>query len=240
MFNFRFRGLEVLVNEQVDTSLAHEIEKKSFVNEPAETVEGLDFLKTHGKLLLVENIGISEAIELGELLKLDPEALPPESPLRMIVENNRKNGVLEHVKGKYPGRSSYHYLHGIAVVVKGRGYGSWLFEERAKRILGRDEIGFGFVMPDNIPSIRIYLRRGALLENVEGEVYTKGQPYFRMVHDESILAPSVRRAALSKRDKMVVRIGTDGYLDGVRVCINSGYAGTKFEPPNSLVFNRRI
>lgn len=240
MFKLRFRGLEVLANERVDTALAHEIEKRAFIDESAETVEGLDFLKTHGKLLLVEDIGIAESIELGELLKLDPEALPPESPLRMAVENNRRNGVLNSVKEKYPNRPNYHYLHGIAVDVKRQGYGSWLFKERAKRILGRDEIGFGFVMPDDIPSIRMYLRKGALLDKFEEEVYLAGQPYFRMVHDESLLARSVRRATLSKRTPRVVEIGTDKYLSDVRICINSGYVGTKFEPPNSLVFNRRI
>lgn len=240
MVNFRFMGLEVLVNEQIDISIAREIERKSFVAEPAETAEGLDFIKTHGKLLLVKNIGIAEAIELGELLNLDPEALPPESPLRMIVENNRKNGVLEHVKEKYPRRSSYHYLHGIAVIVKRRGYGSWLFEERARRILGKGEIGFGFVMPDNIPSLRMYLRHNALLDKFEGEVYLAGQPYFRMVHDESLLDPSVRRAALSERDKSVVEIGTDRYLGNVRICLNAGYVGAKFKPPNKLVFQRRL
>ncbi|MBI3026660.1 hypothetical protein HYY70_00970 [Candidatus Woesearchaeota archaeon] len=240
MFKFRFRGLEVLVNEQVNTPLAHEIEKRAFVDEPAETVEGLDFLKTHGKLLLVENIGIAESIELDELLRLGLDALPPESPLRMIVENNRKNGVLENVKEEYQGRPRYHYLHAIAVDVKGQGYGSWLFGERTKRILGRNEIGFGFVMPDNLPAIRMYLRHGALLDKVEEEVYVKGQPYVRMVHDESFSVPFVRRATLSRKDKRVVEIGAKRYLSDVRVYLNAGYVGTKFEQPNRLVFQRRL
>ncbi len=241
MFELKFRGLEILANEQVDTALAHEIEKRAFVDEPAETVEGLDILKTHGKLFLVKEIGgIAESIELDDLLQLNIEALPPKSPLRMILENNRKNKVLESVKERYSKRPRYHYLHGIAVDEKRQGYGSWLFEERAKRILGMNEIGFGFVMPDNIPSIRMYLGHGALLDKVEAEVYLPGRPYFRMVHDESLLVSSTRRAALSKKDKRVIEIGTNRYLSDVRVCLNAGYVGTKFENPNKLVFNRRI
>lgn len=240
MFNFRFRGIEVLVNEQVDTALAHEIKEKAFVNEPPETIEGLDAIKGHGTLLLAKGIGVAEAIELGELLRLNLEALPSESPLRMIAENNRKNGVLENVKERYPGRPKYHYLHGIAVVVKRQGYGSWLFRERTKRILGPNEIEFGFVMPDNVPSIRMYLRHGALLAGVEEDVYLAGQPYFKMVHDETLSIPYVRSAALSKRDKMVVKIGTDRYLADVRVYLNSGFVGTKFEPPNKLVLQKRL
>ena len=240
MFKFRFKGIEVLVNEQVDTALAHEIEERAFVNEPPETIEGLDAIKRHGTLLLAKGMGVAEAIELGELLRLNLEALPPESPLRMIAENNIKNRVLENVKEKYSGRPKYHYLHGIAVVVKRQGYGSWLFRERTKRILGPDEIEFGFVMPDNVPSIRMYLRHDTLLDKVEDEVYSKGQPYFRMVHDESLSVPYVRRAALSRRDKRAVEIGADRYLANVRIFLNAGYVGTKFEPPNRLVFQRRF
>ena len=130
----------------------------------------------------------------------------------MIVENNRKNGVLESIKGKYPRRPKYHYLHGIAVDKKGQGYGSWLFGERTKRILGTDEIEFGFVMPDNIPSIRMYLKQGALLDKVEEVAYAECQPYFRMVHDESLSVPYIRSAALSKRDKLLIKIGGYNYV----------------------------
>ena len=241
MFSSRFSRLELLSNGQVTSSLAQEIEKRAFLNEPAETAGGLGILANHGKLFLVEDIGgIAESIELDVLLKLNIDALPPESPLRMIVENNRRNGVLDSIKENYPDRKKYHYLHGIAVDVKGQGYGSWLFRERAKIILGKDDIGFGFVMPAHIPSIRMYLRHGALLDKVENDVYVAGKPYFRMVHDESLSVPYIRSAALSKRDKLLIKIGGYNYLGEIRSYINAGYVGTRFEQPNKLVFQRRL
>lgn len=241
MFKSRFSRLEVLSNKQNNPSAAQEIEKRAFLDEPAETIEGLELLANHGRLLLVEDIGgIAESIELDELLRLNIKVLSPESPLRMIVENNKRNGVLDSVKEKYPNRPKYHYLHGIAVDVKGHGYGSWLFGERTKRILGKEEIEFGFVMPTNVPSIRMYLRHGALLDKVEHDVYAAGQPYFRMIHDEALSAPSKRRISLSKRNELAVELGIDNYLSEIRVYLNAGYVGTRFEQPNRLVFQRRL
>src|SRR3989338_785750 len=108
--------LAILTNERIVPKLVLDIEKKSFVDEPAETREGIEFMLKHGTILAINEVhikAVAESITLQNLLGLNLLELPPESPLKMIWKNESRNNVLSSVQRDYPEMENYHYAHGI-------------------------------------------------------------------------------------------------------------------------------
>jgi|GEM_PF-6171543 hypothetical protein len=231
---------KILSNEDIDPTLVLKLEQSEFGGEgkdPSETLEGILVFKELGKILKPENIeAYAESIRLEDLFLCDINRLHPNSPLRMIVETDRRNGVLNSVRDDYPGRQSYHYSHGVVVSEKGKGYGSALFRERLKMLIGEKDLMFGFIMAylPNIPAIRMALRKnpfttdGAVIDKLQDGVYEPGVKYFRWIYD--------KRMAYGRRE------GTISLEDTSKIAsaLNAGYVATKFEEPNKLFFNRRF
>lgn len=227
---------EILTNEKIDPISVSRIEQLEFGGEgsdPPETLDGIKYLLSHGTVLKPENVDtFAESISLDKLLGNDTNTLPPKSPLRMIVENDRHNRVLRNVRDLYPDRQNYHYSHGVVVVQKGQGYGSALFKKRLKLLVGENELMFGFIMayPPNIPAIRMALRNYAVIDKLQGDVYEPGTRYFRWVYDRSITFGG-NAGAVSLEDA--------NYIQKIAPQLNAGFVGTRFKD-NSIVFNRRI
>lgn len=222
--------LEVLTNEQIDPNLALRIEQENL--DPPETMEGIRFLLLHGNVLIAPSIGgIAESITLKKLLENTP-VLPQDSPLKMILENDKRYGVLSSVANDYRGKDEYHYAHGIAVSKRGQGKGSELFRKRIQMIVGPNDLMFGFVAaePLNLASLRMYLGNGAVLAGMDNNVYETGRRYFKLIYDKFMAYG--RRVGTVPLDK--------GYLTRIAGSLNAGFIATKFEEPNSLVFNIRI
>lgn len=234
---------KILTNENIDPEIVSKLEQSEFGGEgkdPSETLEGIRYLWDYGKILKPENIdAYAESIRLEDLLEHDASELPPQSPLRMIVENDRSNRTLRGIRDQYPGRQNYHYSHGVFVLQKGQGHGSALFKKRIKMLVGENDLMFGFVMayPPNIPAIRMALRKamftgdGAVIDKLQDDVYEPGTRYFRWVYDKKI--------TYGKRVGAVSLEGRD-YMIKIATFLNAGFVATKFEEPNKLVFNRRI
>lgn len=226
--------ITILTNKRINPDLVLIIEKESFVNEPSETLEGIEILLQHGTILAIDGKytkAIAESITLQKLLGLDLVKLPSKSPLKMIWENERRGKVLSSVQEDYPGMNNYHYAHGIAVSEKEQGYGTRLFIERLKMLVEND-LMFGFVMasPPNIPSIRMYLRQRAMIDNVEHNVYEDGKTYFRMVYCRNFYSGKVvGKVELHDKD-----------MQDIKLLLAKGYVGVNFEAPNSLLFAKRL
>ena len=182
--------------------------------------------------------GIAESISLETLLNHDilQEALRSlsfESPLRMVLENDSRYKILRSVRDNYPNQENYHYAHGIAAVPRGLGYGTRLFAERIRRVVRKDDLMFGFVMasPINIPSIRMYLRQDAVIDKVEENAYEHGKTYFRLIYAKTIKT--------DLKDSKTFTL-EDDYINQIKSLTAKGYIATRFEQPNSLVFNKRL
>ena len=187
-------NLEILTNAEIRPEEAHEFKSRVFLNEPCESIQGLEFLLRYGKVFVLRDnltgkiVGIEESVPIGVLLsserEMDLYRLPLQSPLRLIFENEKRYKILRSIKEAYPGKSEYHYAHGIAVEPQGIGRGSILFEERVKEISGADSLLFGFIMavPVNDRSLGLYFKHGAVIDRVESHVYEPNKTYFRAVY----------------------------------------------------------
>ena len=236
------QALKFLANKDITPDDIIKIKKESFLNEPSETREGIEFLLEHGKILILKELGepkgIIESINLEALLNpvILQEALiklSPESPLRRVLENDAQYGTLSSVRYEYPVRKNYHYGHGIAINPKGLGYGTRLFVETIRRLIGKDGLLFGFVIasPINISPIRMALEQDTIIDKVEDGVYAPGAKYLRLVYD--------KRVKNNSKDSQTVILEGD-YLARINILLAQGYLATRFECPNTLVFNKRL
>lgn len=227
--------IRFLQNTKEDIYLVFCIERQAFVDEPHETRGGLEVLLEHGSVMALDEPEIKavvESITLQKLLGLNLEKLPKDSPLRMVWENDKKNYVLRNIIRDYPGFSNYHYAHGIAVSLKGFGYGSAMLAEEIKKVV-REDLMFGFVLskPPNLRSIRMSLGQGSILDKIEDMVYEAGKPYFRIVYNGKVVFDE--RFA----QKGVVLIGD--YLSEMRELLKEGFIGVRFEQPSLLYFRKK-
>lgn len=230
-------GITILTNEQINPEFAVEIERQVFLEEPPETIEALKKMRDIGFLLGINepNIkAITQLARLDNLLIIDQNSLPVESPLRMVLENERRYQVLSLTATRY-GKEPRQviYSHGIGVIPQGQGYGTQLHKERLKRFVGEDDILIGFVMaqPLNVPSLRMHLRHGAVIDKIETDVYEHGKPYFRVVYNAKI-----------KTDSRFVQEGiilVGDYLKQIYYSLERGCVGVRFETPSCLFFKKR-
>lgn len=237
---------EIVGSTGIDSHQALALES-NFVDEPGETIEGLEFIIRHEGMLALRDRrtgcieAITEFVNLDVLLNADVE-LPPKSPLAMVIENNEKTGILSAVLRNYPGRAAYYYLHGTAAQTKRRGYGTRLVVERSKRLSSGDTIQFAFLLatPPNIPSLKMVLGQGAIVDKFEQQAYENGVPYFRIVYDERMSTRVDRIRALSQDCPWSISLERANYIREVERCLNAGYVGTRFESPSTIVFQRRL
>ena len=134
----------------------------------------------------------------------------------------------------YPGRRAYHYAHGIAVKDKGIGMGTKLMAERLEKILGPDDLMFGYTsaQPVNIPLLMLYLKFGGAVFRVE-QVYESGKSYFGIVCD-----PKTEYS-----DKGIKVPLSEYFLRKIRGHTDVGFAGTEIEREGRefwLVLRRRV
>ena len=229
-------GQRILTNKEINPSLVREIELAAFTDEPPETREGIEKLLLHGVVLALDDEQIRAVVESISLPKLSlslVKDLPEGSPLRMIVENDKRYGILRALKKDYPNHQDYHYIHGIAVNQKGIGYGSAMLEEEIRKTIGANDLMFGFVraIPPNLPSIGMFLRKGAVIDKIEGTVYEQGKPYFRIVYGANIQLnqSSLGQAVILQGD----------HVDRIKELLKLGYIGKRFEAPNLLHFAKK-
>ena len=188
-----------------------ETEKAAFVNEPHETIEGLRFIMERGHIFIMPGTGaITELIPTESLLDADIQDLSPESPLRMLIENDLKSGVLRNVTREFDGRRIY-YRHGTVVPAshRNKGYGSFLIQESDREILSPDDVVVSYVMadPPNLPSIRMHFKTNGDIDKLEGNIHEQDISYFRIVHN----------ARIKVRDEYTIQITIkDDYINSVR------------------------
>lgn len=239
-------GLTILINENIDPKVAVEIEQKTFRDEPTETIEGIEFLLKHGKVIVVQGKidgkdvqGIAESIELGKLieriaLRGFPNRITKESPLRMILENDKEEKyLLRRVMFDYPHHRSHYYVHELAMSPQRADVANALYKALLKGVNGERALFFGFVQASqlNLHYLRLFLSYGAIIDNVEYEVYRPDTAYFRMVLNAD------GKFKVNPRDVKVVPLRGD-HLKQIGILLATGYVGTAYKQ-DSLVFARK-
>ena len=237
----RLEELVVITNNDITPELAFAIEQEVFPEEfdkklKINSKKDIEFLLKYGIVnITIKPKGIAESIMLRDLLGADLGELPLNSNIRMILENDRKYGTLNSIRADYPCRASYHYAYRIGMREKGRGYGSRFFAEWAK-ILIKDEndLMFGFVRaePPNIPSLRMCLRNGTVIDQINDNVYGPGRSYFRFVLNGKVKT--------NTKDTKIVLLDNPTYLSEITGTLAEGYIGTRVDQPNTLVFSQRL
>ena len=215
-------------------------ERVAFTNEPHEPAEGLQKLMELGNIFIIPGVdAVTEIIELDKLLGVNPESLPQESPLRMVLENDKGHGILRRAAHDFEGRKVF-YRHGTAVPEEHRrkGYGFMLTQESQKRPLSEESVVISYVMadPPNVPSLGMSFKTGGFVRRLENEVYGKEVPYFIVAHD--------KKTNVSVNYTLEIPFG-DLFLESAAYLLSKGYSATgiifekpKKRGPTLLQFNK--
>jgi hypothetical protein len=220
--------------------------------DPPETREGVErFLQSGGEVLLLSrDNGFLERIPLENLLRMEFKDLSVTSPLRQIAE---KRDVLERARSAYEftGKELW-YGHGIGTVVRQIGDGSTMaalaFGRSLKRLAEYEEssntrVLFGYIdigptrESVNIPSFKMSLGVGAVIDGFEHEVYSPEVPYLRVSH-----GVNYRFEPINTRS---VDLSRENYIEKIIGLLDQGFIGTKIvEQRNSgsyfMIFQKNL
>lgn len=237
--------LEIISNDAISVPDAVEAERRLLG--PSETEEGMRFLLKYGRVLAIRDKETGRLVGLAESLNLDYflrptlqmvlqnvaeqlDALPPESPLRKALENQRQSRMLSQVMEQYPERRNYHYIHGIAFDNDIVWNNLIIFSKKVQDIAGKDGSLFGYALADrlSLPSLRIFLKHGGIIDREEADVYMPRERYLRVVYDRNLKIGTERKY-----------LHLESGFSGMTSLLEQGFVGTGFEG-SRMAFKRKL